>query len=105
MAKVRYQQSVDAKGAQRVRRWIFGLLSLVACACANAPREPFTREEQVHAQLPGIPDVRFWNDDPPRKLLIEAREILRPARGASKVILALSRGGPEGAFGAGLLVG
>jgi predicted acylesterase/phospholipase RssA len=80
-----------------LRPWIMGLLALGVCACASAPRAPFTAEEQAVARVPGIADARFWNDDP--TLLLKDEVALRRAGGASPSILALSGGG------AGLLVG
>jgi predicted acylesterase/phospholipase RssA len=79
-----------------------GLLVLLA-ACATMPRVPFTAEEQALASVPGIPDARFWSDDPP-PLLREGVRALMQAR-AAPAVLALSGGGADGAFGAGLLVG
>jgi hypothetical protein len=61
------------------------------------PREPFTLAEQDAAVVPGIPDARFWGDS------VEAFfKALPAARGAW---LALSSGGADGAFGAGVLAG
>jgi predicted acylesterase/phospholipase RssA len=86
-----------------VRRLIMALLALGLGACATAPRAPFTPEEQAVAHVPGIPDARFWNDDP--TLLLRDAAARRRAGGVSPSILALSGGGADGAFGAGLLVG
>jgi hypothetical protein len=81
------------------------LLAIGLCACAAAPRVPFTAQQQAVAQLAGIPDARFWSDDPPPGLREDVRNILARARAPSPAILALSGGGGAGAFGAGLLVG
>ena len=86
------------------RAWIAGLVALGIGACA-LPRVPFTSEEQAVAQIPGIPNARFWSDDPPAALRDQARAILLNSRGAASAVLALSGGGADGAFGAGLLVG
>jgi predicted acylesterase/phospholipase RssA len=88
-----------------VRQWIVASLVAGLCACTSAPRVPFTAEQQAHARVPGIPDARFWSDDPPPGLREDVRNILIRARSASPAILALSGGGGAGAFGAGLLVG
>ena len=88
-----------------VRPWIGLLLAVSLCACAAAPRVPFTAEEQAVAHVAGIPDARFWSDDPPPGLREDVRAILTRARAPSPAILALSGGGGAGAFGAGLLVG
>lgn len=68
------------------------------------------------ARVADMPDVRFWGDETPRDVLAEVRRRLpnmpAVAQDASKVngrplveTLALSGGGADGAFGAGLLVG
>lgn len=88
-----------------VRPWVVSLLAMGLCACAAAPRVPFTAEQQAVARVPGIPDARFWSDDPPPGLREDVRNILLRARNPSPAILALSGGGAVGAFGAGLLVG
>jgi hypothetical protein len=91
--------------SSRVRPWIVALLAMGLCACAAAPRVPFTAEQQAVARVPGIPDARFWSDDPSPGLREDVRNILLRARNPSPAILALSGGGAAGAFGAGLLVG
>ena len=72
-------------------------------ACASVERIPYTQQEQELAVVPGFPDVRVWADDPAlarRNPVIDLRQTReRPA------ILALSGGGADGAFGAGLLNG
>ena len=73
-----------------VRPWIGLLLAVSLCACAAAPRVPFTAEEQAVAHVAGIPDARFWSDDPPPGLREDVRAILTRARAPSPAILALS---------------
>jgi len=72
-------------------------------ACTGAPRTEYTRQEQAAAVIPGIPDVRIWADDPSiaagRRSVVTRVPVLRP------IVLALSGGGADGAFGAGLLAG
>jgi hypothetical protein len=82
------------------RSWFVALLAPCVCACATVPRLLFTPEEQAVAQVPGIPSARFWSDDPRA-----VRAILLHPRGVRPAVLALSGGGAEGAFGAGVLVG
>lgn len=60
-------------------------------------RTPFTVEEQGAAAIPGIPDARAWGDSD-----AEFRRLLPQATGPW---LALSGGGADGAFGAGLMIG
>jgi hypothetical protein len=74
-----------------------GLLS----GCVEV-REPFTETQQNDAQIQGIADARFWNDAPDAAL-----RMAPPAASAGNnlTMLALSGGGDNGAFGAGLLNG
>jgi len=60
-------------------------------------RTPFTAEEQAAAAIPGIPDARAWADSD-----AEFRRLLPQASGPW---LALSGGGADGAFGAGVMIG
>lgn len=75
--------------------------AVLLAACANIERIPYTQQEQQLAVIPGIPEARVWADDPStaQKPLVAPRARERP------VILALSGGGADGAFGAGLLNG
>jgi predicted acylesterase/phospholipase RssA len=61
------------------------------------PRAEFTQQEQAAAVIPGIPEARFWADSEE-----EYRRVLGPLNGPW---LALSAGGEDSAFGAGLLNG
>ena len=61
------------------------------------PREKFTLAEQNAAVIPDIPDARFFADS-------EA-EFLRAVPATPGPWLALSSGGADGAFGAGIIVG
>ncbi len=63
----------------------------------DQPRTPFTLEEQNAAVIPGIPDARVWGDS-------EA-DFQRVLPTVSGPWLALSGGGADGAYGAGLLTG
>jgi patatin-like phospholipase len=83
-----------------VGAWIAVLL----VDCSSFPRKPFTREQQAVAAIPGISDARIWADDPTglsRTLPFSDGQ----GKPTSIDVLALSGGGAEGAFGAGLLVG
>src|SRR6266567_4333266 len=60
-------------------------------------RTPFTLDEQAVAAIPGIPDARVWGDSE-----TEFKRVLPTVSGPW---LAISGGGADGAFGAGLLVG
>jgi Patatin-like phospholipase len=61
------------------------------------PRTPFTAAEDAVATIPGIPNARFWADSE-----TDFKNALPAEPGPW---LALSSGGADGAFGAGLLVG
>ena len=61
------------------------------------PRVPLGSLES--AQVAGIPNARFWGDDPSRA------PVARAAAAHPITILALSGGGAEGAYGAGFLKG
>src|SRR6202020_3409749 len=61
------------------------------------PRIPFTPADEVAAAIPGMPDARFWADS-----IADFTAALPPQPGPW---LALSSGGADGAFGAGLLNG
>ena len=60
----------------------------------EAGRTPFTSEEQAAAAIPDIPDARVWGDSD-----ADFQRVLPTASGPW---LALSGGGADGAFGAGL---
>ena len=61
------------------------------------PRIPFTAADEVAATIPGMPDARFWADS-----IADFTAALPSQPGPW---LALSSGGADGAFGAGLLNG
>jgi len=95
---------------------IVSLLLLVAAAapgCVSVPkRNPPTAEIAMDAEIPGIPDARFWGDEPPpwadrwyHLTTEEARAMVPEAVGAAHYYLAISGGGSKGAFSAGLLNG
>jgi hypothetical protein len=70
-------------------------------ACAT-PRAQFTAAQQEKAQLPGFPHVRVFADSQAGKLATEPARI-EPRKDFA--FLALSGGGADGAFGAGILNG
>ena len=89
------------------------VVTSLMCGCASLKqRNPLPQELSPVAQVPGISDIRIWGDEPPpyieewmsmAKAELKARYpgIFR----TSHSYLALSGGGADGAFGAGLLVG
>ena len=68
---------------------------------AKQPEQPtrpdFTADDQAAAVIPGIPDARFWADS--------EKDFLAALPTTPGPWLALSTGGGDGAFGAGLLNG
>lgn len=85
-------------------------LALLAAGCASTlPRAAVPQSLADEAALPGYADIRFWGDAQPQRLdtLIATAMAQRRAHGrdASEKFLALSGGGSDGAFGAGLLAG
>jgi hypothetical protein len=68
---------------------------------APQPEQPsrpdFTADDQAVAVIPGIPDARFWADS--------EKDFLAALPSTPGPWLALSTGGGDGAFGAGLLSG
>lgn len=92
---------------------IAALIALAGCAAAP-PRHPAPETLEDSAEVLGMPDVRFWGDDIPPSLeaqlaeLTDERQIkaLYPALyGHTHNYLALSGGGANGAYGAGMLAG
>jgi hypothetical protein len=83
-------------------------LTVAVCAlaiggCSAAPRAPYTQAEQAAAIVPGIPDARLWADDP--TVGTARRSVVSRVRVEQPTVLALSGGGADGAFGAGLITG
>jgi hypothetical protein len=97
--------------------WMFVILTaaILVSGCATGPlRNPVPLELVNLSQVPNIPEARFWSDDIPpdiEQALREERDRneLRtkypPLFGQPHNYLAISGGGSNGAFGAGLLVG
>src|SRR5712672_1233003 len=83
------------------------VLALIALSgCASIARVPFTKEQQAAATVPGIPNARVWSDDRADVLRARSEAITSAARrGGQFNVLAISGGGSNGAFGAGLLAG
>src|SRR5258708_4884839 len=75
--------------------------SAPAAAAAQRPdaqaRPDFTADDQAVAVIPGVPDARFWADS--------EKDFLKALPATPGPWLALSTGGGDGAFGAGLLNG
>jgi hypothetical protein len=94
--------------AERCAQPAFAKKNPKSCAQYAKPAEPakqpeqptrpdFTAEDQAAAVIPGIPDARFWADS--------EKDFLAALPSTPGPWLALSTGGGDGAFGAGLLNG
>src|SRR6195256_1821910 len=76
---------------------------LAIAGCATVTRIPYTQQEQAEAVIPGIPGARLWADNP--AIATGRRSVVSRVPVKQPTVLALSGGGADGAFGAGLLTG
>ena len=91
---------------------LFLLLFLTGCA-GTPERQPLPPEYTLKAGIPGIPDARFWGDEWPtfaverfeEFTVVDFQREFDGIYGKPHNYLAISGGGANGAFGAGLLVG
>ena len=96
-----------------VRLGILTAISVLLLGCTILRlHSPPPRKLEASVQIPGMPGVRAWGDEfSPvfQKDAIEAREQQNKSglfeKGGVVNILAISGGGGDGAFGAGLLCG
>ncbi|MCU0836769.1 MAG: patatin-like phospholipase family protein [Chromatiaceae bacterium] len=97
----------------RRARWTLILLIALLQACATGPRNAVPDDQAQVAGIPGIERARAWGDDPPIWLETspfelsdgEVRARFPAIYGRPHQYLAISGGGSDGAFGAGLLNG
>jgi hypothetical protein len=82
---------------------VLAALSAIAGCTTAPPRVAYTQQEQAEAVIPGIPGARLWADDP--AIATGRRSVVARTGQVQPTILALSGGGADGAFGAGLLSG
>jgi predicted patatin/cPLA2 family phospholipase len=88
------------------------LLLLQGCATLR-PRNPLPEDLESKVQIPGMPGVRTWGDEVSETFTKFAQESVQQERAAygkdfmkrPASFLALSGGGDDGAFGAGVLCG
>jgi len=99
---------------RQASRWSALTLLLILTGCASMPeRHPLPPEYTLKAGIPGIPDARFWGDEWPTFAaeIFEEFTVADFQREYDGVCdkphnyLAISGGGANGAFGAGLLIG
>lgn len=83
------------------------LIAAALSGCAALSREDFTAAEAYRARPEAAADIRFNADDPEAALAFTNRTRRQLAANGDRRldILAISGGGADGAFGAGLLVG
>src|SRR5829696_8387003 len=90
------------------RNLLVVLALFIVAGCASLPRISSTKDEQAVAAIPGIPNARVWSDDRADALLARLKSDVRAAaagRDGAINVLAISGGGSNGAYGAGLLTG
>jgi predicted patatin/cPLA2 family phospholipase len=100
-----------ARSRSTARLWVAALL--LATACAHVPkRSPLPMESIDTADVLGIPRARMWGDQAPpwdhdwfEKSKTEMRERYSGIYGRPHTYLAISGGGENGAFAAGVLIG
>ncbi|MCY1648813.1 patatin-like phospholipase family protein [Caulobacter sp. SL161] len=80
------------------------MVGLVLSACGTVSREAFTAQDIGAAAPQGLSDVRFSAADPAAGLKF-AQEVHDHTAGRKVNVLAISGGGSNGAYGAGILVG
>ena len=93
--------------------FLFIAVIFLVSGCSTIPvRNPLPGKFGDITQIPGIPRAKFWGDDTPSfytAIVGQSREKLLQqfpgVFGQEHTYLALSGGGANGAFGAGLLVG
>jgi hypothetical protein len=108
VGRMRGAAGTFSRGIAAARFALLSLVTLALASCSFIPREPFTEREQAIAQIPGLPNVRMWADagfEEFNRFL--NRERLNGAIAAQGRfdMLALSGGGYDGAYGAGVVAG
>ena len=99
---------------RQLNQWGTLALLLILTGCASLPeRQPLPPEYTLKAGIPGIPDARTWGDEWPTFTVerfetftdAEFRQFYSGIYDKPHNYLAISGGGANGAFGAGLLIG
>ena len=93
--------------------FVIVVIAFVFNNCATIPvRKPLPEEFGDNSQIPGIPRAKFWGDEVPffyETVVSQPQEKFKKAfpgiYGREHNYLAISGGGANGAFGAGLLAG
>ena len=79
----------------------FLALTVALSGCVTLTRTPFTALDVSHASPPGFTDIRYNQDD--ARLASMLRRSMKANGGNEIISLAISGGGANGAYGAGLL--
>src|SRR5579859_2022874 len=79
------------------------ILCVMLAGCVTLPRDSFTQADQASASPPGFGQVRYAAED--EALARMLRQSLKPDAKGEIDALAISGGGANGAYGAGLLYG
>ena len=99
---------------KQASQWSTVALLLILTGCASVPeRQPLPPEYTLKAEIPGIPEARFWGDEWPtfaaerfdKFTVADFRREFPGIYDKPHSYLAISGGGANGAFGAGLLIG
>lgn len=101
---------------QSISVWlvVLALVAVLTPGCATLrPRNPLPEYQESEVQVPGMPGVRAWGDEVSQtftEFTLKSAQQERAAFGEQVVsqpvsFLALSGGGDDGAFGAGVLCG
>jgi len=99
---------------KQASRWSMFVLLIILTGCASVPeRKPLPPEYTLKAGIPGIPDARFWGDEWPtfaaekfdKFTVADFQREFEAVYDVPHNYLAISGGGSNGAFGAGLLIG
>jgi Patatin-like phospholipase len=95
-----------------MRRWRrSGLMlgALILAGCGTAPRVPYTAADETAAVIPNMADVRVFADAPAAQfgkvVCANLNLFAAPGDAPTPTYLALSGGGADGAYGAGVLNG
>jgi hypothetical protein len=107
---------VRVRGLRRL--FWYGAVALSLAACASLPRNPVPLAMENEATVVGMggENIRFWGDVPPPNVDAMAKEKWAQVRASHRQLprengrpvvsfLAISGGGADGAFGAGVLAG
>lgn len=99
---------------QGITRWALVVLIMTLAGCASVPeRHTLPREYTTKAGIPGVPEARFWGDEWPTFSAerfatfteTDFRREFPSTYDRPHNYLAISGGGSNGAYGAGLLAG